>query len=125
LVRLYFSLTKEEQVLCFERRKTDPLRQWKLSEVDLQAQDRWEDFTNMKYEMLRRTHTSSAPWTIIRSMDKHKARLNTMKVILNSIDYDNRDQSLVWAPEPAVVVSGARELELMEAQRYQNGKFTA
>jgi polyphosphate kinase 2 len=124
LIKLYFSVTKEEQARRFERRRNDPLRQWKLSEVDLQAQERWDDFTNVKYEMLRRTHTSIAPWTIIRSNDKHKARLNAMKVILNAVKYENRDPTLDFAPEIDIVVSGARELELMEAQRIASGKFT-
>jgi len=75
LVKLYFSVTKEEQAKRFKRRKTDPLRQWKLSEIDVQAQDRWSDFTNQKYEMLKKTHTNIAPWTIIRSNNKHEARL--------------------------------------------------
>ncbi len=125
LIKLYFSVTKEEQARRFERRKTDPLRQWKLSEVDVQAQERWDDFTNVKYEMLRRTHNSCAPWTIIRSNSKHLARLNAMKVILNSVDYAGRDTRLDWVPDDDVVVSGARELELMEAQRLADGKFTA
>jgi polyphosphate kinase 2 len=124
LIKLYFSVTKEEQARRFERRKSDPLRQWKLSEVDVQAQDRWEDFTNVKYEMLRRTHTSEAPWTMIRSMDKHLARLNAMKVILNQFDYEGRSVNLDWVPDPKVVVSGAREIELMEAQQLHGGKFT-
>jgi len=124
LLKLYFSVTREEQARRFERRKTDPLRQWKLSEVDLQAQERWDDFTNVKYEMLRRTHTSDAPWTIIRSNDKHLARLNAMKVLLNHIPYSNRATDLDFVPDPEVVVSGSRELELMEAQRIESGKFT-
>lgn len=124
LVKLYFSVTREEQARRFERRKTDPLRQWKLSEVDLQAQDRWDEFTNMKYEMLRQTHTSLTPWTIIRSNDKHKARLNAMKVILNAVDYPNRNSELDFVPESNIVVSGSRELEWMEAQRIKNGKFS-
>ena len=123
-IKLYFSVTKEEQARRFERRKTDPLRQWKLSEVDLQAQDRWDEFTNMKYEMLRRTHTSTSPWTIIRSDNKHLARLNAMKVILNTLNYEGREKSMDFVPDYDVVVSGARELELMEAQRLASGKFT-
>ncbi len=67
LVKLYFSVTKDEQAKRFERRKTDPLRQWKLSEIDVQAQDRWDDFTNTKYNMIKQTHSHNAPWTIIRS----------------------------------------------------------
>ena len=97
LVKLYFSVTKEEQARRFERRKTDPLRQWKLSEVDLQAQDRWDDFTNVKYEMLKRTHTIDAPWTVVRSNDKHQARLNAMKVILNAVPFTRLDDSLDFA----------------------------
>jgi polyphosphate kinase 2 len=123
LVKLYFSVTKEEQARRFERRKSDILRQWKLSEIDVQAQDRWDEFTRQKYEMLRRTHTTHAPWTIIRSNDKHRARLNAMKVILNSVPYARLDPRLDFVPDPEVVISGSRELELMEAQRLQQGKF--
>ncbi len=123
LVKLYFSVTKDEQALRFERRKTDPLRQWKLSEIDVQAQDRWDDFTQSKYDMMKRTHTHSAPWTIIRSNDKQKARLEAIKVILDSVDYDDRDESLDYSLDPKIVVSGAREVEIMHAQRAKNGKF--
>lgn len=123
LVKLYFSVTKDEQERRFERRKNDALRQWKLSEVDVQAQERWDDFTNVKYDMLRRTHTTHAPWTIIRSNDKHAARLNAMKVILNSVPYERQDNGVDFVPDSKVVVSGARELELMEAQRLRSGKF--
>ncbi len=123
LVKLYFSVTKEEQARRFERRKTDLLRQWKLSEVDVQAQERWDDFTNQKYEMLYRTHSSTAPWTVIRSNDKHLARLNAMKVILNSVPYERLDPNLDFVPDTNIVISGAREIELMEAERLRNGKF--
>ncbi len=123
LIKLYFSVTREEQARRFERRKNDPLRQWKLSEVDLQAQERWDDFTKVKYEMLRKTHTTHAPWTMIRSNNKHLARLNVMKLILNSVPYDRLNQNLDFIPDPEIVVSGSRELEMMEAQRLQGGKF--
>ena len=123
LVKLYFSVTKKEQARRFERRKNDPLRQWKLSEIDVQAQEKWDDFTKQKYEMLRKTHGSHAPWTIIRSNDKQKARLNAMKVILNAVPYKRANSSLDFVPDPNVVVSGARELELMEAQYLKKGKF--
>ncbi|MDJ0808195.1 MAG: polyphosphate kinase 2 [Gammaproteobacteria bacterium] len=123
LVKLYFSVTKEEQARRFERRKTDTLRQWKLSEIDVQAQDRWDEFTTQKYEMLKRTHTTHAPWTIIRSNDKHRARLNAMKVILNSVPYERLQPELDFVPDHEIVISGSRELELMEAQRLQQGKF--
>lgn len=123
LVKLYFSVTKEEQDRRFNRRKTDPLRQWKLSEVDVQAQERWDDFTNVKYQMLKRTHNTTAPWTIIRSNDKHQARINAMRVILNSVPYDRGNMDLDYVPDHNIVYSGAREIELMEAQRLREGKF--
>jgi len=125
LIKLYFSVTREEQARRFGRRKSDPLRQWKLSEVDVQAQERWDDFTNVKYEMLKRTHTTHAPWKIIRSNDKHLARLNAMKIILNSVPYERLDDSLDFVPDPDIVISGSRELEKMEAQRLRSGKFLA
>ncbi|MFN2178651.1 MAG: polyphosphate kinase 2, partial [Candidatus Promineifilaceae bacterium] len=121
LVKLYFSVTKDEQARRFERRKTDPLRQWKLSEVDLQAQDRWDDFTNVKYEMLKRTHTIDAPWTVVRSDNKHLARLNAIKVILNAVPCQRLDTSLDYALDGNVIVSGSRELELMEVERVRSG----
>ncbi len=123
LIKLYFSVTKKEQAKRFNRRKTDPLRQWKLSEIDVQAQDRWDDFTNQKYEMLKKTHTNIAPWTIIRSNNKHLARLNAMKVILNAVPYERGNSDLDFVPDPKVVISGAREKELMDAQRIKLGSF--
>jgi len=125
LIKLYFSVTKSEQAKRFERRKTDPLRQWKLSEVDVQAQDRWDEFTSVKYDMLKRTHTSSAPWTVIRSNDKHSARMNALRVILNSVPYKRFNPELNFIPDPEIVVSGAREIEIMEADRLKRGKFKA
>lgn len=123
LIKLYFSVTKDEQARRFERRKTDPLRQWKLSEIDVQAQDRWDDFTDTKYHMLKRTHSHNAPWTVIRSNNKDEARFGALKVILNSIDYEGRDETLDYSLDPEVVISGAREIEIMDAQRSKSGKF--
>jgi polyphosphate kinase 2 (PPK2 family) len=123
LVKLYFSVTKQEQQRRFDRRRNDPLRQWKLSEVDVQAQEFWDDFTERKYEMLLRTHTNATPWTVIRSENKHFARLNAMRVILDAVDYAGRSSTLDFVPDPAIVVSGAHEVELMEAERIRGGKF--
>jgi polyphosphate kinase 2 len=123
LIKLYYSVTKDEQARRFERRQNDPLRQWKLSEIDMQAQEKWDDFTNTKYKMIKQTHSHNAPWTIIRSNDKHKARLESLKVILNSVNYDERDESLDYTLDPEIVISGAREIEIMDAQRTSSGKF--
>ncbi len=123
LIKLYFSVTKKEQQRRFDRRRDDPLRSWKLSEVDMQAQEHWDDFTEKKYEMLKRTHTDMAPWTVIRSEDKQLARLNSMKVILNAIDYKDRDPDLDFSVDPDLVIDGLDEVRRMEEQRAKKGKF--
>jgi len=91
----------------------------------VQAQDRWDAFTHQKYEMLKRTHTPYAPWTVIRSNNKYKARLNAIKVILNSVPYERLNPQLDFVPDHDVVISGARELELMEAERLRSGRFVS
>src|SRR3954447_12596515 len=110
LVKLYFSVTKQEQARRFAKRHNDPLRQWKFSEIDMQAQDRWDEFTTCKYEMLKRTSTEAAPWTIIRSGNKQRARINAIKEILNAVDYADRNRDLDFAPAGDAVLSGAEEI---------------
>jgi len=117
LVKLYFSVSKEEQQKRFESRRTNPLKQWKLSEVDLQAQDLWDEFSEKKYEMLKRTHSRSAPWNIIRSDDKHKARMEAIKIILNSVDYEERNYSLNFEPMENITISVQKELARMRKKR--------
>jgi polyphosphate kinase len=123
LVKLYFSVTKEEQKRRFDRRRSDPLRQWKLSEIDVQAQEHWEDFSEMKVRMFKRTNTAQAPWTVIRSERKAAARLNAMRVILNSVDYEGRNPELNFVPDPDVVISASQELALLDAERIRSGRF--
>jgi polyphosphate kinase 2 (PPK2 family) len=123
LIKLYFSVTKEEQAARFERRRNDGLRQWKLSEIDLQAQDRWDDFTETKYNMLKNTHSSDTPWTIIRSNDKHIARKNAIKAILNAVNYETRSRDIDFSTDEKIVLSGARELEIMDRHLKKKGKF--
>ena len=125
LVKIYLSISKEVQAKRFEKRRTNPLKQWKLSEIDLQAQDKWDEFTEMKYKMLKATHTHYAPWIVIRSDNKHLARLNAIKVILNAVDYPNKNPALDYTPDEGIVVSGAREIEIMEADRIRSGKFVS
>jgi polyphosphate kinase 2 len=121
LLKLYFSVTKEEQKKRFERRKNDPLRQWKLSEVDLQAQNLWDEFTEKKFMLLKKTHTKQSPWWIIRSDNKHLARRETMKLILNSVPY-RKKQELDLDLDPAVVIQGDKELRMMKKQLKKYGK---
>ncbi len=122
-VKIYFSVTKEEQSSRFAEREINPLKQWKLSEIDLQMQERWDQFTQMKYRMLKQTNTPSAPWTVIRSDHKPKARLNAIKAILNSVDYPNRNPSLDYSLDKDIAHSGADEISIMEDDLRAKGKF--
>jgi polyphosphate kinase 2 len=125
LIKLYFSVTKGEQNKRFKRRKNDPLRQWKLSEVDLQAQELWNEFTEKKFMLLKKTHTKKSPWWVIRSDNKHLARRETMKLILNSVRYKGRSRKLNFTPDPAIVIPGDKELKEMKKQRKKYGRFLA
>ncbi|CUV66360.1 Polyphosphate kinase 2 [Sulfurovum sp. enrichment culture clone C5] len=122
-VKIYFSVTKDMQNFRFQERETNPLKQWKLSEIDLQMQERWDDFTLMKYEMLKRTHTRKTPWTVIRSDDKFKARLNAIKTILNHVPYEDKNMDLDFTVDPLIVHDGRREIEIMEMDLAKQGKF--
>lgn len=122
LLKLYFSVSKDEQARRFERRRNDPLRQWKLSEVDLQAQELWDEFTEKKMVMLQKTHTKDCPWWVIKSDDKHLARRETMKLILNSVKYRGRKRSLNIDPRLDIVVPGNAELKRMKSQIQKYGK---
>ncbi|MEA2050822.1 MAG: polyphosphate kinase 2 [Campylobacterota bacterium] len=117
LIKLYFSVSKDKQLARFESRRTNPLKQWKLSEVDLQAQDLWEEFSEKKYEMLKRTHSRSAPWSVVRSDDKHKARMEAIKIVLNSVDYEDRNYSLNFNPDDKINISVQKELARMRKKR--------
>lgn len=125
LLKLYFSVTKEEQAFRFERRKNDPLRQWKLSEIDLQAQDLWDEFTEKKRVMLRKTHTKLSPWNIIRSDNKHLARLETFKLILNAVRYRGRSRTLDFEINPKIVIPGNVEYKRMKKERKKYGRATS
>jgi polyphosphate kinase 2 len=125
LIKLYFSVTKGEQKRRFARRKNDSLRQWKLSEVDLQAQELWDEFTERKFLLLKKTHTKESPWWVIRSDNKHLARRETMKLILNLVPYKGRSRKLDFAPDPAIVIPGKKELREMKKQRKKYGRLLA
>jgi polyphosphate kinase 2 len=113
LIKLYFSVSKDEQARRFARRLHDPLRMWKLSEVDLQAQELWGQFTEKKLELLRKTHTKLNPWYVIRSDQKAQARVETIKLILRETAYSGRSRSLDFRPNEDVVVPGDEEARLM------------
>ena len=114
LFKLYFSVSKKMQLKRFEKRSKDPLKQYKLSPVDMQAQDLWGEYTMRKFQMLLETNTTLSPWTIIRSDDKKKARINCMKHILNRLDYEGKIEDSELEENSKIVISGIDEIRLME-----------
>ncbi len=103
LYKYWFSVTQDEQRRRFQSRETDPLKRWKLSPIDKASLDMWDDYTEAKEAMFFYTDTADAPWTIIKSNDKKRARLNCMQHFLTSLDYPGKDSSIVHAPDPLIV----------------------
>ena len=101
LTKLWFSVTQAEQRTRFIIRQVDPVRQWKLSPIDLESLDKWEDYTAAKEAMIRRTDTEWAPWTTVKSNDKKRARVNAMRAFLSRFDYDGKDADVVGVARPA------------------------
>ncbi len=104
LFKYWFSVTREEQRRRFASRETDPLKQWKLSPIDRASLDKWDDYTEAKEAMFFYTDTADAPWTVIRSNDKKRARLNCMRHFLSSLNYPGKDNAVVIAPDPKIVL---------------------
>jgi polyphosphate kinase 2 len=105
LFKYWFSVTQDEQRSRFESRKSDPLKQWKLSPIDQASIDKWDDYTEAKEAMFFYTDTADAPWTIIKSDDKKRARLECMRHFLSSLNYDGKDLETVGEPDPFIVTS--------------------
>lgn len=114
--KFYYSVSKEEQKRRFDERKTNPLKQYKLSPVDQKSQELWDKYTTAKYSMLLATHTPHAPWVIIDSNNKKNARLNTFKYILNNVEYPNKIKRSEISLEGKKVRDGGEEIRKMEAK---------
>jgi polyphosphate kinase 2 len=111
LVKFWFSVSRHEQQTRFVIRQVDPVRQWKLSPTDLASLDRWEDYTEAKEAMFFYTDTADAPWTVIKSNDKKRARIQAMRYLLSQFEYDNKDADVVGAPDPLLVGRASRMFE--------------
>ena len=114
LFKFFFSVSKEEQMRRFDSRETDPLKQYKISPVDREAQERWDDYTVRKFQMLNETNRTVSPWTIIRSDNKKLARLNCIKHILSKVHYENKISKKELQTDPNVLKSGIDEIRFME-----------
>jgi len=115
LFKFYFSVSKNEQATRFKQRKIDPLKQFKLSPVDAKSQDLWDKYTIAKYSMLLASHTPHAPWVIIRSDNKKKARLNCFKHILFNTHYPKKIKASKLEISKKILLDGDQELKLMES----------
>lgn len=111
LSKLWFSVGRAEQVARFAARETDPVKQWKLSPTDLASLDKWDDYTEAKEAMFFYTDTGDAPWTVVKSNDKKRARLEAMRFVLHNVDYPNKDTSVAHAPDPLIVGPAASHYE--------------
>ncbi|MDX1986611.1 MAG: polyphosphate kinase 2 [Candidatus Obscuribacter sp.] len=104
LIKFWFSIAKEEQAKRFESRKQNPLKQWKLSPIDEQAQNKWEQYTHYKEEMFSKTHTSYSPWILVKANNKLRARLESIRYVLNHIPYDDKvEGKLRLCPDPNII----------------------
>lgn len=121
--KFYFSVSKEDQAKRFSERKTDPLKQFKLSPVDEKSQELWDQYTIAKYSMLLSSNNPRCPWTIVLSNDKKKARLNTIRHILNNVEYPGKVKNKYLKIDSDVIRSGKEEIEIME-QSLQNDNLS-
>ncbi len=118
LYKYWFSVTPEEQRRRFRSRETDPLKRWKLSPIDMASLDKWDEYTEAKEAMFFYTDTGDAPWTIVKSKDKKRARLNCMRHFLSTLDYPDKDPSVAQPPDPLIV--GHAQHVLSRSESFSN-----
>lgn len=104
VIKFWFSISKEEQLKRFESRRTNPLKQWKLSPIDNQAQNLWDEYGKCKEMMFSKTHTTFSPWVIVKANNKKEARLESIRHVLTTFDYDGKDRAIALLPDPNVVM---------------------
>ena len=108
LFKFWFSVSREEQAHRFDRRKTSPLKQWKISPIDLASLNKWDEYTHAKEAMFFYTDTAAAPWTVIKSDDKKRARIAAMQHFLSRLPYPDKDHSVVTGPDPLIAGPATR-----------------
>jgi len=111
LFKFWFSVTEEEQRRRFDARQNDPLKQWKLSPIDEESRSKWIEYTQAKEAMFFYTDTMDAPWTVIKSDDKRRARLNCLQYFLSQLDYPDKDLHVVRGPDPLIVGHPSQVIE--------------
>ncbi len=101
--KIWLNVGQEMQIKRFHDRRHNPLKSWKLSPIDLKALQKWDDYTQARNSMLEATHTAHAPWTIVRSNDKRRARLNAIRYVLKNLDYKGKDESAIGKIDPKIL----------------------
>tara|TARA_R110002124_G_C8968218_1_gene514744 strand:- start:4402 stop:5295 length:894 start_codon:yes stop_codon:yes gene_type:complete len=120
LFKFWLNIGREMQMKRFHDRAHDPLKQWKLSPMDVASLDKWGDYTEKRNLMLKMTHTQSTPWTIVRSNDKRRARLNSIRHVLTHLDYDGKDMEAIGKIDPLILGQGPDFLRLHEAMDFDD-----
>ena len=118
LTKFWFSVTRSEQRTRFVIRQIDPVRQWKLSPMDIESLDKWDDYTEAKEAMFFYTDTADAPWTVVKSNDKKRARLEAIRHILEQFDYDGKDEEVVGTPDRRIIGPSALLSEKTSVQSF-------
>ena len=108
LFKIWLTIGREMQLKRLHQRRHDPLKQWKLSDMDLAGIDKWDEYTEAKEDLFRYSHTKLAPWTVVRANDKRRTRLNVIRYILSIIDYADKDPAVATPPDAKIVGSGKR-----------------
>lgn len=117
LIKLWFSITRAEQLRRFANRQLDPVKQWKLSPIDLAALGKWDEYTSAKEEMFCRTDLPDSPWAVVKSNDKRRARLEAMRYVLYSQQYTGKNRRLVGKPDPLIVAPARRRTTRLQADQ--------
>ena len=111
IIKFWFSISKEEQKKRFDQRQKNPLKQWKFSPVDMKGQELWDKYTHFKEKMFSKTHTNFSPWVIVKTNDKKRARLESMRYVLSQFDYKGKgDSKISLAPDPNVIMKYYRSM---------------
>jgi polyphosphate kinase 2 len=116
LLKFYISVSKDEQERRFDKRRNDPLKQYKISPIDERAQEMWDAYTVAKYSMLMASNTSYAPWSVVRSDDKKRARINTIKHILSNVEYPEKLDDRHLKVDEEIVITAQKEIDLLEVE---------
>ncbi|MCL7460167.1 polyphosphate kinase 2 [Micromonospora echinofusca] len=111
LVKFWFSVSQNEQRTRFAVRQVDPVRQWKLSDMDIASLDKWDEYTEAKEAMFFYTDTADAPWTVVKSNDKKRARIEAMRHVLSRFDYTDKDHEVVGVPDPRIIGPAGLDLD--------------